>query len=85
MNKWEYEIATVLIEVSIDKENPKLEPNKVIDVYCGDKKYPAIFNMLNELGKNGWELISISPFEIPHDTYTYLYNSSYYFKRPIEE
>jgi Domain of unknown function (DUF4177) len=83
MEKWEYTIAIFEISTSIDKTDSKEKPKTTTLISTADKEYASKTEMLNDLGKEGWELVSTSELIPPYTPTFGLVQVSYIFKRPI--
>ena len=79
MQKWEYKIQGTDLKILDTYEKVAMrQPNTMSEQNTRIEKW------LNELGKDGWELINIKIIEgtstpIREDTY------NYYFKRPLND
>lgn len=70
MQQWEYKIINVFVEGVIDAINNRRNKNPL------DK----ISIMINNLGKDGWELVNVVPYQMGGYVFQYIFS----FKRPIE-
>ena len=89
MQKWDYTVLTVnsrLRVLEMNKEAVELVSQEYTGLFGGkgeEKAYPNLHSFLQDLGKQGWEVCGITPFDTTMDGS--VTRITILLKRPLEE